>query len=938
MNNNNNNYNNNNMNISNISNVDKKFNQEMCFDMEMSQERVGTSVSTINTRNILFSPDHHTEYPVLDMPEEFRIDTKPFVNRPFFVESVSWSNQAKYALLSNNTKELPKDVFTSNKSLEMALKLGAYFRSDLYLNVSVAGTIGHAGVVLVGILPPFPDNFASSAFLVNTLMSGPHCFLNANEATSCVLHVPWYCNSDLDSLDFTNTAVSTTVTTTNAVHNTASAANSATLVMMVLNPLAISTGASTSLQITVEACFSALDIFVPSPKFVTYVTQGGDLKSIATGAIDKTTSLVKSVVGDAIDAVREGIRYYTGLHNPNVPLIKDRMIVTRRNFGNYTTSPQFFEKMDPFPDVDRIVDRPLFNTSVDEMSIKHIISKPQFLGTIAIDTNNPTGKLLWSRPISPFQGGLATAGAMVKCANNIELMHYVSRAWRGSINIHIQSVMNNKQQIKVRLLQLYNPSREIIAGKVPTYADILSAPSHLLEFTAGGEIQTVTLPYLSRNSLTPCSVEMQTEGLFHGMYYLYVAQPLVCSSDSPTSIALNMYMSLGDDFSFHGYATEPCVVYPFVPTVVKAVDDKNKTTNSIFQFCDQKVKKKTDEVSQSKVKEVEVDFFGDPVPVVGDQQNKNEVKREVKNGVYKDLAKDRDFVAAFAPPIVPVNQQFSAQGIDVMNQPQDDTTLISSNNSINYSPLNQERLYSPIDIRPLIRRMYQGEGATVPAGINRVDLAQLIGERLLSTGDYTPLHLITHMYYGKHLGLKLKLVCRGDVSSTTVSNTMSIHFVPPQVNVDQSNGSIRRCNIAPSTRFSPQPTTTSTSCGYPLPFIETCAETSENVSIYEFVIPNTSLYKFIGGPEKYAEGSNSLAISDIGQLILFTKVSTQVTIYFSFTDESRLGFHTIAPTFSPCIIPTTTNKATVYTGRTGDTILTSISALLNAGMYYTKST
>lgn len=128
--NNNNNYNSNNMNtninrISNISNVDKKFNQEMCFDMEMSQERVGTSVATINTRNILFSPDHHTEYPVLDMPEEFRIDTKPFVNRPFFVETVSWSNQAKYALLSNTTKELPRDVFKSNKSLEMALKLGA---------------------------------------------------------------------------------------------------------------------------------------------------------------------------------------------------------------------------------------------------------------------------------------------------------------------------------------------------------------------------------------------------------------------------------------------------------------------------------------------------------------------------------------------------------------------------------------------------------------------------------------------------------------------------------------------------------------------------------------------------------------------------------------------------------------------------------------------
>lgn len=882
----------------------------MCFDMEMSQEQIGTSVSTINTRNILFSPDHHTEYPVINMPEEYKIDTKPFVNRPFFVESVSWSSQAKYALLSNNTKELPRDIFTSNKSLEMALKLGAYFRSDLYLNISVAGTIGHAGTILVGILPPFPEAFTSNAFLVNTLMSGPHCFLNANEATSCALHVPWYCNSDLDSLDFTNTTMSTTTVTANATHNTTTAANSATLVMMVLNPLAISTGASTTLQITIEACFSALDIYIPSPKFVTYLTQGGDLKSVATGAIDKTTSLVKSVVGDAIDSLREGIRYYTGLHNPNVPLIKDRMIVTKRNFGNYTTSPQFFEKLDPYPEIDRIVDRPLFNTSVDEMSIKHIISKPQFLGTIAIDTNNATGKLLWSRPISPFQGGLAAAGAMVKSANNIELMHFVSRAWRGSINIHIQAVMNNKQQIKVRLLQLYNPSREIIAGKVPTYSDILSAPSHLLEFTAGGEVQTVNMPYLSRNSLTPCGVDMSTEGLFHGMYYLYVAQPLVCSSDSPTSISLNMYMSLGDDFAFYGYATEPCMLYPFSTTTLKDASGI-APQESIFEVVN-----KIDKLEQNLL---DLDKA-----------------KESSTGIYKDVSKDKDFTDTFGALISPTTQPFTTQGLEVMNQPQDDTTLISSNNSINYSPSNQERLYSPIDIRPLIRRMYQGETSTIPAGINTVDLAKLIGERMLSTVDYTPLHLVNHMYYGRHVGLKMKLVVRGDASAT-VSNTLSIHYVPPQSNVDSSNGSIRKCNISPSSRFTPQPVMSS-SCGYPLPFAETCVDTSEHVSIYEFVIPNTSLYKFIGGPEKYTSGANVLAISDLGHLILYNKLAVLVTVYFSFTDETRLGFHTIAPVFSPCIITSTTNKASVYIGRTGDTMATSISAIPNSGMYYTKTT
>jgi hypothetical protein len=118
-------------------------------------------------------------------------------------------------------------------------------------------------------------------------------------------------------------------------------------------------------------------------------------------------------------------------------------------------------------------------------------------------------------------------------------------------------------------------------------------------------------------------------------------------------------------------------------------------------------------------------------------------------------------------------------------------------------------------------------------------------------------------------------------------------------------------------------------------------DTLENVSIYEFVVPNTSLYKFIGGPEKYSLLPNSLAISDIGNLVLFNKNAMMITTYFSFTDETRLGFHSIAPIFTPCIASGTTNKASVYTGSTGAgdaSMATPITAIPNSGMYYTKTT
>jgi len=72
----------------------------MCYDMQTTKQSMSSSVASVNTRDINFSKDHHNVYPVIDISEEYRIDTKPFVNRPFFVDSVEWSNQAPYTFFN----------------------------------------------------------------------------------------------------------------------------------------------------------------------------------------------------------------------------------------------------------------------------------------------------------------------------------------------------------------------------------------------------------------------------------------------------------------------------------------------------------------------------------------------------------------------------------------------------------------------------------------------------------------------------------------------------------------------------------------------------------------------------------------------------------------------------------------------------------------------
>jgi len=129
---------------------------------------------------------------------------------------------------------LPGDIIRSNPSLLSAMKIASYYRADLVLNISVAGTITHSGCVIAAILPPTPAPFNSNSHrdLINTCLSGPHAYLYANEATSVNLTVPWYCNSDMATLDMELASP----TYKPSVDITPINGNIATLVLRVLNP------------------------------------------------------------------------------------------------------------------------------------------------------------------------------------------------------------------------------------------------------------------------------------------------------------------------------------------------------------------------------------------------------------------------------------------------------------------------------------------------------------------------------------------------------------------------------------------------------------------------------------------------------------------------------------------------------------------------------
>jgi hypothetical protein len=416
--------------------------------------------------------------------------------------------------------------------------------------------------------------------------------------------------------------------------------------------------------------------------------------------------------------------------------------------------------------------------------------------------------------------------------------------------------MNNKQQVKLRLLQMYNPSIDI-AYAYPVYRSILQAPSHLMEFTAGGQEHDIVLPYLARNEMINCSRDSSTEALLHGEYYVYVAQPLANSSGSPKDIFFNVYITLEDNFNFYGYSTE--VLRTSAP--------------------------------------VELDY---------------------------------------APP-------FSAQSLEVMNEPQKQ----KGNEIGSFIPDENTRLQPILDMRSIIRRLYVNDSFPINLGIEGrgtyiFKIGQLYGESDFGIENcQTPLRHVSSMYYGKHAGTKFRLslnLVTGPIQQVSVK----ISYAPPQYSATLVTPN-QAALLAGTPAGGIKPYDQLSRVQFPLNNVNIPLETADT-TVFEFCVPNNSMMKFIGGPNKmtFGLGDNKkpyLAVEDFGNLVIevFAEkaIEGHMLIEAAASDESRFGFHAIAPVFTS----TVDNQNNILTPCKGDLADSSNlpTSTLNSFLYYTRN-
>lgn len=845
--------------------------------------------STLKTKSIIEPPQRYNAFPELrNVPKELEMDFSRILHKPFFVENISW--------LTTNTTfteigfvDIPSDVFVSALA-KIPFQASTLYRCKISLMLQVSGTPMHQGIIVASAMPfPFPGTggYSSGTYLVaNSLITAPHVFLNANEGTAVMLEVPFFYNSPLAMCQFEG----------ETVNDPNWDIDFARVSFYVMNPLFAPTGASSTLTISVYAMFTALEFYVPHTEptwtpLSTFTTEGlvDDLRMAATKAIDGVFRVSRNFVGDVLDTGRAAVRHFTGLHSPNYPeLIQKDSVVLRQNNNSVDCATQY-EKLDPFFKFDRIMRDHFFDTTLDEMSVREILSKPQLIGRFGVTNSNPAGTLLWSRPITPLQEGytvIAIDNNPVTPPGSLNTpigstlqrtLALMSRFWKGGLKIHIQASMSNFHFCKLTIARNYSTATQQYNG-YPDFDDVNNLLTEVIEFSGGGQIQTVTLPYCSALSQLPVTADFRMNSMQHGMYYIYLNQPLVTNGTVSPSISFNVYLSVDDDFELYGYSTLPLGVVN-----IPGVNDVADSFEEVAEFTAE---------SQATV-------------VVNEQTDV--LLNAHQDEQPGDLVEHR--------PILSV-RDWMRRNYSVLNQSYNYANLTNSNGTLSY------------DINSLFgsTRYYNFTNTPVAVGTTMFNMSNLA--------------ILRRLFLGYRGGFKFKIVITG-------SSIAKAYYLPPAAFYNSPDGSWIQSFPIPLTatqggyaafmadlsqqyaavnpvlngkRYRTAQTVCMERPNYVIPtFNDVPSPPGSGLTaascIMEFEVPYMAPYRFMGHATDYwvSDASNAPAASDMGSIVLNVVPNTgspltsfNVEIFMSIDDTARLGYQVFSP---PVLIPCLTNGA-----------------------------
>lgn len=925
-------------------------------------DREDSYFSTVRTRNAIEGDFVYDTYPeIVSVPPSLKQTFPTLINKPFFIDSYNWST-AKAQFTELLTLNVPSGVQV-NDVVKTPFTVAALYRTRMCMYLQVTGTPQHQGTLLVAAMPFNSISLSSTTTArnaINSMLQAPHVFLSANESTPVCLEIPFYSNIKLRPCDVEDDQWTPTINS-----------DYASLYIVVLNPLLAPTSGSTSLSVSVHAVFKEAEFYVPANNKLTWLAESKekdivppipmeelerrlskcerDLKLIKcctfsrslvsclcccasttycaearviTNIFDGVAQLAKNATGDFIDYARSALRTYTGFHNPNIPMIQQRVIHSQRNFTNSVDVPTYQEKLDPYANHDRIVNDATFYTTKDEMLLSNILEKPQYISTFSLSTtgdSSTVGHIAFSRPITPFQEKLASTSVdTATFSTPFQVLGMMSRYWSGTIKLHIQSVMSNFHFCKLMVVRNYTPDINALLN-TPNMDDITNLQTTTLEFSGGGQVQTVDLQYCSFLDEMPLMNVAQANALSHGMYYIYLVQPLVANGSVATTVNFNVYISAGEDFNFYGYAVERLIPINLVPAI---------SAQAEAQATIQKMKRKYGR-KLGRLK------FTEHMVAVGPSQVAARKKES-----DADANKDKDRPASSSGGVIGKPEQdktFKAEASVIVDPSSQNDLTNSADNSCSAPRV---RKFQPIvSVRDHIRRYMTCPTQVLSAlavehgyFIHIFKVEDLLKLRLSNTTARSGFSRVLRSFYmGATGGVKFKF---------KVSNCSDaqVTYYPPQVKMTgitatswwgqstlaSSDNTVRLVQYAANQY--PNVARTSASDYATAPKIETAhnvipyvtmppAEFSlETITLnnimLECVIPQMNPFEFVGDSTISTNLDTDTYANDYGTIVIsyFPYTSTgglppnltpTVTPMIAYPDEARFGFNVFSPPYTP---------------------------------------
>lgn len=503
-----------------------------------------------------------TKDPHMNLAETPWTSMNAVLEREIVIYQGEWNSTTQETFLSLG---IPKcSIDKKNNFVRRQLALMAFMRAGYEIRIQFNGNRFAAGSLLFAIVPPMFEEDTTN-YVPMQLFNFPHIRMDAAVSNVGTLFVP-----------FTH-LLSHFPQRANSLESD-SICTLGRLIGVVINPLVVGEGASNTLRYTVYGRLVnpelhqttwPIEEFSYSDGVFTQAAEEGLFKKIVGGGLSTALgSILSKMTGGlatGIGSVLAGLIF----DYPRDPMPAEPIVNTSVGPVCYGAGVDHSIRLALTPVSQTETPPQLLGSTNGDFNLKVLLQMPSLLDRVSWEGAFEPGKLLYSMPVTPvWMPDSRSAPQAVRVEYIPTMQAYIARSfcyWRGTIVIKLQFIKTEYNN--GRVLVTYSPHVNSMQMPQDNPIDNIDtfnqANAVIIDIEEQKEVE-IALPYMSPRPWLRCDAFRlptsfaKAEGYNQertwlaesacGQLTVHVLNSLVSPSNVPQDIAMNVLISVGDDF------------------------------------------------------------------------------------------------------------------------------------------------------------------------------------------------------------------------------------------------------------------------------------------------------------------------------------------------------------------------------------------------------